>query len=145
MYRPLLVILGALLNISSVFGLCATVPDDGIMVIPKTVESIPDAAFYKCTKLKELKVESGSALVSIGKVAFAHCTSLATLNLPSSLETFGSGAFYNCTELRSVILPDTVKYIPDISFAHCTYLEELKLGSALESIGTMVCHGLALV
>jgi len=42
-------------------------------------------------------------LASIGKSAFAGCTSLALTQLPAGITSIGTGAFQNCTGLALVI------------------------------------------
>ena len=43
--------------------------------------------------------------VSIGSEAFSGCTSLASIEIPSSVMRIGSGAFEGCTSLESITLP----------------------------------------
>ncbi len=62
------------------------------VVIPDTVRSIGNFAFYGATNLKEVIVE-GNNLVTIGIGAFAGCTSLNSFDLPSSVTNIGKYCF----------------------------------------------------
>ena len=56
--------------------------------IPKTIKRIIHGAFYQCQKLFDVSFEKGSALEEIGIEAFAFCSALRYLDIPSSLKTF---------------------------------------------------------
>ncbi len=59
--------------------------------------SIGSYAFYQCTKVKELELEEGVAVLE--RSAFSRCDGLERIALPDSLETVGSMAFYGLTFL----------------------------------------------
>lgn len=61
--------------------------------------SIPDEAFGG-TGLTELVIPD--FVTSIGKSAFAGCSSLITLTIGTGVTTFGDWAFYNCNHLATV-------------------------------------------
>ena len=46
-------------------------------------------------------------VTSIGKYAFANCTGLPIVTIPSSVKAIGDRAFYNCSNLRTINLPST--------------------------------------
>ena len=66
------------------------------VVVPRTITSIGDYAFYKCDKITKFAFEEGSICESIGWFAFYWCTSLKTLELPQSLQHIEEGAFAGC-------------------------------------------------
>ena len=54
------------------------------------------------TKIKSLVVEEG--VTSVGQNAFKSCSTLESVELPTSLTTIVSGAFVNCTGLKKMTL-----------------------------------------
>lgn len=79
------------------------------VVIPKTVKTIDETAFY-------------------------YCLTLTNVNIPESVETIGNSAF-RCTGITSVVIPNSVKYIGDWAFA-TNYITEITIGNSVEYIGT---------
>ena len=71
------------------------------ITIPESVTSIADGAFSTNTSITTVKA-SNSALKSIGYGAFANCSSLRILELPSNAVTIGDYAFYNTLLLKSL-------------------------------------------
>lgn len=61
------------------------------LVIPGTVKTVGDYAFFDIPTLTEIKIEEG--LISVGKGAFAGLSSLTKISLPASVETVGDYAF----------------------------------------------------
>ena len=72
--------------------------------------------------LLEEIIINGTTLTTIESSAFSRCTSLTTINLPSSLTTIGSTAFNNCTSLTSINLPSSLSSIGYNIFLGCTGL-----------------------
>ena len=48
---------------------------------------------------------------TIGKQAFADCTSLPSVTIPNSVTTISKSAFRNCTSLENIAIPTSVTYI----------------------------------
>ena len=63
-------------------------------VIPSSVTSIGDSAFWGCYSLSEIVIPS--SVTSIGDRAFSSCDSLSEIVIPSSVTSIGDSAFYNC-------------------------------------------------
>ncbi len=72
------------------------------LVIPNSVTSIGDYAFFKCTGLTS--VEIPNSVTSIGEEAFEYCSSLSSVTIPNSVTSIEWGAFYSCTGLTSVTI-----------------------------------------
>ena len=92
---------------------------DGVtrLVIPETLTSIGDGAFYGCKSLVKLNLPS--ELRSIGRYAFYGCSNLKTLTIGTSLTSIGEGAFYNCRNLDPLALPSTLTAIGAKAFKNC--------------------------
>ena len=61
--------------------------------IPKTVTTIGDFAFYRCRKLKTVKILN--KVKKIGECAFAICDKLKTIKIGSGVTKIGKDAFNN--------------------------------------------------
>jgi hypothetical protein len=69
-------------------------------MIPDSVTSIEQMAFYKCTSLTEVTIPE--SVTSIGDIAFGSCASLTEVTILSSVVSVGSRAFEYCGSLTSV-------------------------------------------
>ncbi len=159
-----------------------------------TVTAIGDYAFYYCTELGAVAVPStvqtigtygfggfntlhpegltsitfgeGSQLQTIESYAFRYCTSLNTIEIPSSvteidtyalegcaglqsvtfgedsqLQTIGNYVFHNCTSLTSITIPDGVTSIGNYMFYGCSALTSITIPASVTSIGSGVFRG----
>ena len=70
-------------------------------VIPSSVTSIGDSAFWGCRSLSEIVIPS--SVTSIGDGAFLGCRSLSEIVSPFSVTSIGRGAFCGCS------FPDNLK------------------------------------
>lgn len=102
------------------------------ILIPKKVKTIEDFAFAECTALENVRFEYISAdsdpsagLERIGMDAFRNCTSLNSINLPSTLRYIGNQAFRECSDLKRLTIPASVKAVYPMAFADCTSLEQV--------------------
>ena len=78
-------------------------------VIPDSVTSIGDYAFYKCTGLTSITIPD--SVTNIGDYAFYHCTNLTSITIPDSVTNIGKEAFSGCIKLSSIIVDEkNVKY-----------------------------------
>lgn len=72
---------------------------DGSFVIPDSVTSIGDGAFYNCFTLTSVTI--GNSVTDIKGGAFFSCTKLASVTIPNSVTSIGQYAFYGCSGLSS--------------------------------------------
>lgn len=61
----------------------------------------------------------------IGEYAFFGCSSLTSVNIPSSMRGIGEYAFYGCSSLTSVNIPSRVIEIGDKAFYDCKGLKSI--------------------
>ena len=102
-------------------------------VIPSSVTSIGDRAFYGCSSLSEIVIPS--SVTSIGDRAFYGCSSLSEIVIPSCVTSIGNGAFYGCHSLSEIVIPSCVTSIGDSAFSYCRSLSEIVIPSCVTSIG----------
>ena len=125
------------------------------IVLPTTITSIDNDAFYDCTNLK--KVNIPNSVTSIGDSAFSGCTGLTSITIPDSITSIGYAAFrrtgltsatipdsitiinretfFGCADLTSVIIPNTVTKISDAAFSNCSGLTSITIPNGVISIG----------
>ena len=109
------------------------------LVIPNSVNSIGDFAFYRCTGLTSVTIPN--SVTSIGGSAFNGCTGLTSVTIPNSVTTIGFGAFEGCTGLTSVTIPNSVTSIGSQAFDDCTGLTSVTIGNSVTSIGINAFEG----
>ena len=103
----------------------------GAVVIPDSVLTIGEAAFYGCWNITG--VDFPDNLQSIGRSAFNGCVSLAELVLPTiQLTEIGKYAFGDCDSLVEVVVPDCVQTIGAGLFRKCDNLEKVVLSDSIE-------------
>ena len=66
-------------------------------------------------------------MTSIGNSAFKNCTSLASIEIPSSVTSIGNEAFAYCTNLTSIEIPSGVTSIENYAFSNCTSLNSINV------------------
>lgn len=101
--------------------------------IDQSVKRICKYAFAGCTGLKSIAIPSRATLIEEG--AFKDCTSLGSVTTGSYLAEIGNSAFYGCTKLASLTLPSSLKKLGTYAFAYCTSLQSIKVPSKLTVVG----------
>ena len=69
-------------------------------VIPPSVTSIGNYAFYYCSGLTSITIPEG--VTSIGNYAFSECSGLTSVTIPEGVTSIGTSAFWWCSSLRDV-------------------------------------------
>ena len=102
------------------------------VVLPNGVESIGEAAFYRCFRLKDVTLPT--SLLTIGDSAFAECELLTDIIIPDGVQAIGNGAFRWCYGLRSVTMSDSVTELGFLCFDGCKALESVRLSDNITTI-----------
>ena len=79
-----------------------------------------------------------NTVTSIGKRAFAYCSSLNSVTIPNSVTNIGDHAFSSCDSLGSICLPNSVTAIGEEAFQFCSSLTSITISNRLTSIGKYV-------
>ena len=90
-------------------------------------------AFRDCSSLTSVNIPS--SVTSIGMNAFYKCSSLTSINIPSSVTEIGEYAFQQCSSLTSVDIPSSVTEIRKYAFDDCSSLINVNISSSVTSIG----------
>ena len=103
------------------------------LVIPNSVTSIGDYAFWECSGLTSVTIPN--SVTSIGEGTFAYCKGLTSVTIPNSVTSIGYGAFQNCTGLTSIIIPNSVTSIGGQAFMGCSSLASVTIPNSVTAIG----------
>ena len=103
------------------------------------VTSIGLSAFFGCSSLTSINIPS--SVTSIGPAAFRDCSALASINIPSSVTSIGECAFFGCSSLTSINIPNSVTSIGWGAFEGCSALTSINIPSSVTSIGSSAFEG----
>ena len=138
------------------------------ITIPNSVTSIGYDAFYKCSSLTSVTINSdaivnkaytyssnlsdvfgsqvteyiiGDNVKGIGSDAFSGCSSLTSITIPNSVTSIGKRAFEYCSSLTSVTIPNGVTSIGEYAFYGCSSLTSVTIPNSVTSIGGDAFYG----
>ncbi len=127
------------------------------VIIPDSVATIEDGAFYSDTNLEEVVLGTGVKIIS--EDAFDQDTSLRKINIPDTVTEIGANAFcltalteveipsnitvlnpytYSLTPVEKATIPGNVSMIDQGVFEGCTELKEVVIEEGVETIGSGV-------
>ena len=96
---------------------------------------IGTSAFQKCSSLTSINIPSSVTRIELE--AFDNCSSLTNINIPSSVTNIGVYAFRNCRSLTSINIPSSVTSIGSLAFEVCSSLTSINIPSSVTSIGVL--------
>jgi len=102
-------------------------------IIPNSVTSIGQIAFYGCTGLTSIEIPN--SVTRIGDEAFFGCSGLTSITIPNRVTSIGEGAFSDCSGLTSITIPNSVTSIGDETFFGCSGLTSITIPNSVTSIG----------
>ena len=102
-------------------------------------DKLGDFAFAECSGLTSLTLPS--SVTSIGDGVFSGCRGLTSLTIPSGVTSIGDYAFSGCSGLTSLTIPSGVTSIGDLTFKGCSGLTSLTIPSGVTSIGKWAFYG----
>lgn len=105
----------------------------GAYIIPNSVISIGDYAFYNCRFLTSITIPN--SVTKIGNYAFFDCSALAFAAIPGSVTSVGDRAFSFCSGLTTMDIPNLVASIGDEAFAGCSGLTSITIPGSVTNIG----------
>ena len=111
------------------------------IIIPSSVTSIDDWAFWNCSSLATVILNNG--LQRIGKRAFNNCRSLHHIIIPPSVTTIDVEAFLGCINLETVLLHEGLQTIGTKAFSGCRSLLNIDIPTTVTAIGEHVFRGCA--
>ena len=123
------------------------------LVIPNSVTSIGNYAFYGCISLTSVTIPN--SVTSIGDYAFSGCSDLTSVHI-SDLEAwckivFGKSLsnplyyahhlYMNGSEITNLVIPNSVKSIGVSAFNGCSGLTSITIPDGVTSIGSEAFYG----
>lgn len=93
------------------------------LVIPNSVTSIGNYAFYGCSGLTSITIPNSAT--SIGYGAFDGCSGLTSVEIPNSVTSIMNNAFGSCRGLISVTIPASVTSVGNGAFRRCSGLASI--------------------
>ena len=115
----------------------------GSFIIPNSVTSIEDYAFWDCKSLTSITIPN--SVINIGKYAFSGCIGLTSITIPNSVTSIEDLAFDGCKGLTSVTIGNSVTSIGHRAFYCCGVLTSVTIPNSVTSIGDEAfesCRGL---
>jgi len=116
------------------------------IIIPNSVTSIGDYAFYGCLSLNSVTIPN--SVTNIGAYAFASDSigingsmQLSSIAIPDSVTNIGEKAFFRCTKLTNVTVGNGVTSIGAGAFGECSSLTSMTLPNSLTTIGYVSEYG----
>ena len=90
------------------------------VLIPSSIRSIGEKAFYGCKGLTTLEIPS--SVNYLGENAFEKCTAIEIVSISTALKVIPEGTLYGCKSLRSVVIPSSKTFIGKRAFEQCDNL-----------------------
>ena len=106
------------------------------VVIPESVTTIENHAFFGCASLEKINLPAG--LTEISNSLLGGCTVLSEITIPDGVTAIGDSAFQKCASLTEIVLPQGLKRIDGYVFLGCTGLSYIDIPDGLETAGNWI-------
>lgn len=108
--------------------------------LPDGLEKLGCCVFQDCTELAAINYPAGLSAVdyydySRGARLFYRCEKLKEIKVPEGVTSIPQWIFSGSENLQEVMLPDTVTEIGEYAFGYCSGLEKVWVGQSVNSIG----------
>ncbi len=114
--------------------LCCPCGKAGKVLVPDSVVSIAEKAFYRCSSLTE--IELPKHLETIGLGAFGR-SGIHKIQIPAGVVKLREGILIFCSNLKEVVLSDNLRFIEDYAFAGCNSLKTILIPRGVVSVGNL--------
>ena len=104
------------------------------VTLPEGMTIIPKETFSGCTSLTSINIPS--TIKTIGERAFNN-TGLTKITVPNTVTTIEASAFRNNKELITVTLPSEITTLSEYIFYNCPKLTNVAIPSTVTSIGDL--------
>jgi hypothetical protein len=111
----------------------------GDVIIPNSVTSIGNYAFYNCTNLTSLEIPN--SVTSIGKEAFSGCTGKLLIHCNIGNATSSNLGWFYGSKFNEVEIGEEVTSIGDFAFSFCTGLTSIEIPNNVTNIGSSAFKG----
>ena len=109
------------------------------ITIPNSVTSIGESAFSNCTNIDSITIPG--SVINIENMAFISCSKLASVTIENGVQSIGSQAFAYCNGLSSVIIPNSLINIESYAFERCDNLSSIIIPDSVDKMGGYVFFG----
>ncbi len=92
-------------------------------VIPNSVVSIGQGAFFGCNALTSLEIPN--SVTSIGVFAYGLCEGLTEIEIPNSVRKIGASAFSSCRNVTTITIGENVEEIGVHAFDTHSFIKSI--------------------
>lgn len=103
------------------------------VILPKTLTTIGNKAFYQCKKLKDINLPE--ALTAMGEFAFSKCNELRSVVIPGSVQKIEKGTFQDCSQLTKVTLSEGIEELGEYAFKNADKMKEITIPKSMKTMG----------
>lgn len=109
------------------------------VVIPSSVTTIEEAAFYYADKL--VSIDIPDTVTSIGPRAFSWCNSLTNVKIGKGVSELPNYCFNHCSSLTEISIPENITKIGVRAFSYCENLKEIIIAEQVTAVGERAFDG----